>query len=176
MFRSTKTLGNDRGLSCVFRQWKAKTHCATWHGYALGFKFIFAGEQLDETNWIVDFGPNGFGKIKEWLTYMFDHTVLVAEDDPHKQELLDFANKTGTMDVRIVPAAGCELTAKLVWEHAQRVIHTQTKGRCWVESVEVFEHGSNSAIYSHPQALTKAREVEELTLALEKSVQCDQLS
>lgn len=161
MFRSTKTLGNDRGLSCCFRQWAADSHCHLVHGYSLGFRFVFAGEQLDHRNWIVDFGKGGFGQIKKWLEYMFDHTLLIAENDPFRAELENLG-KIGVADVRIVPGAGCELTAKLVWEKAEEIINEATQGRCWVESVEVFEHGSNSAIYTHPQALTKAIAYEQL--------------
>lgn len=148
MYLSTKTLGNDRGLSCVFRQWRADSHCHDWHGYALGFRFVFAAKELDERNWVVDFGPGGFGKIKDWLTHMFDHTFLVAEDDPHIEAIKTLPNA----EVRIVPAAGCEATAKLAFDFAQAHIHEATNGRCWVESVECFEHGSNSAIYRNPLA------------------------
>jgi 6-pyruvoyltetrahydropterin/6-carboxytetrahydropterin synthase len=80
-FQSTKTYGTDRGLSCCFRQWKANhSHCSTLHGYSLGFKFVFESETLDEKNWCFDFG--GMKPIKAYLDYMFDHTILVAEDDP----------------------------------------------------------------------------------------------
>ena len=37
MYRSTKTYGNERGLSCAFRQWRADSHCNLIHGYSLGF-------------------------------------------------------------------------------------------------------------------------------------------
>lgn len=80
-FQSTKTYGTDRGLSCCFRQWKAThSHCSTLHGYSLGFKFVWESETLDSRNWVFDFG--GMKPIKNWLDYMFDHTILVAEDDP----------------------------------------------------------------------------------------------
>ena len=148
MYRSTKTYGNDRGLSCVFRQYLAKSHCNLLHGYSLGFKFIFAAEQLDEQNFVVDFGKGGFGEIKEWLHYMFDHTLLVAEDDPLRSEL-ERLGQLGLAEVRIIPASGCESTARLVLEQADKIIRKNTKGRCWVESVEVFEHGSNSGIYTN---------------------------
>jgi 6-pyruvoyltetrahydropterin/6-carboxytetrahydropterin synthase len=109
---------------------------------------VFAASHLDERNWVVDFGPGGFGKIKDWLTHMFDHTFLVAEDDPHIEAIKALPNA----EVRIVPAAGCEATAKLAFDFAQAHIHAATNGRCWVESVECFEHGSNSAIYRNPFA------------------------
>lgn len=85
-FQSTKTYGTDRGLSCCFRQWKANhSHCSTLHGYSLGFKFVFESETLDEKNWCFDFG--GMKPIKQYLDHMFDHTVLVAEDDPAIEQL-----------------------------------------------------------------------------------------
>ena len=81
-FYSTKTYGPERGLSCAYRQWDAGTDCQLLHGYALGFRFVFAAEQLDRRGWVVDFGDGGFGKIRRWLHKMFDHTLLVAVDDP----------------------------------------------------------------------------------------------
>ncbi len=146
MYLSTKTLGTDRGLSCCFRQWRADSHCNQLHGYALGFRFTFGSSALDDRNWVIDFGPGGFGVIKSWLEKMFDHTILVAEDDPHLEQLQQMA-ASGIADIRIVPAVGCEATAKLAFDFAQEHITTATEGRCWVESVECFEHGSNSGIY-----------------------------
>lgn len=157
MYLSTKTYGIDRGLSCVFRQWRADSHCHDWHGYSLGFRFTFAAQALDERNWVVDFGPGGFGKIKEWLTDMFDHTFLVAQDDPTMEDTLKLKNA----NFRIIPAAGCEAVARMVFEYAQAHINEVTGGRCWVESVECMEHGANSAIYRHPRALRLQQAVED---------------
>lgn len=168
MFYSTKTYGNDRGLSCVFRQWAADTHCHLLHGYSLGFKFIFACEQLDHRNWVVDFGKGGFGEIKKWLEYMFDHTLLVAANDPQRQELENLG-KLGLADVRIIEGSGCELTAKMVFEKANEIVQNQTKGRCWVVSVEVCEHGSNSAIYINPDKHDLEQTAEQLTRQIHSS-------
>ena len=49
-YRVTKTYGNERGLSCAFRQWKAESHCRLIHGYSLGFRFVFEAETLDHRN------------------------------------------------------------------------------------------------------------------------------
>jgi len=35
-FHSIKTYGAERGLSCVFRQWDARTDCQLMHGYLHG--------------------------------------------------------------------------------------------------------------------------------------------
>ena len=81
-FYSTKTYGNDRGLSCCFRQWRAThSHCSTLHGYSIGIKLIFECDTLDDKNWCMDFG--GLKEFKAWADYMFDHTLVIAEDDPH---------------------------------------------------------------------------------------------
>ena len=77
------------GFSTVFRQWKAEdTHCRFLHGYGISFKVYFEGE-LDDRNWVWDFGGMKRAKTqidgkspKEWMDYMFDHTVIIAEDDP----------------------------------------------------------------------------------------------
>ena len=79
-YYSGKTYAHNTGHSCAFRQWRADSHCNLIHGYALQFEFLFGGEELDERNWIVDFG--GLKPLKEWLKYMFDHTYLLASDDP----------------------------------------------------------------------------------------------
>ncbi len=145
IYRSTKTYDHTEGLSCCFRQWRAESHCRLLHGYALAFKFVFATHMLDERNWCFDFG--GMKPVKAWLKEMFDHTMLVAEDDP---ELGRFRvlHQDGLIDIRVLPAVGCEATAKYVFDYVARFVEAETGGRVWLESVEVKEHGGNSAIYS----------------------------
>ena len=53
---STKKYGHEVGLSTAFRQWRAHSHCSKLHGYSLAFKFEFGTNELDSTNWVVDFG------------------------------------------------------------------------------------------------------------------------
>ena len=79
-YQSTKTYGNDRGFSCAFRQWSADSHCNLIHGYSLGFKFVFEAQELDERNWVYDFGNCKW--IKAWLEENFDHTLAVDIKDP----------------------------------------------------------------------------------------------
>ena len=79
-FLSGKTYTHSTGHSCAFRQWRADSHCNLIHGYALQFELQFGSVALDDKNWVVDFG--GLKELKEWLKHMFDHTYLVAEDDP----------------------------------------------------------------------------------------------
>jgi 6-pyruvoyltetrahydropterin/6-carboxytetrahydropterin synthase len=145
VFRSTKTYDHNEGLSCCFRQWRAReSHCSLIHGYALAFKFTFATRCLDERGWCFDFG--GLKSIRNWLHHMFDHTMLIAEDDPGRASFERLQGE-GLVDLRVLPAVGCEAVAKHVFDYVARFISDETAGRVWLEAVEVREHGGNSAIY-----------------------------
>ncbi|WP_300541651.1 6-carboxytetrahydropterin synthase [Maricaulis sp.] len=158
---STKTYGNERGLSCCSRQWAADSHCHLLHGYSFGFRFVFAAEQLDKRGWVIDFGKSGFGKIRDWLHDMFDHTLLVAEDDPERPAL-EALGERGLAQVRIVPGTSCEWMAQMTFEKADEIVREATGGRCWVESVECSEHGANSAIYRSTTAVERLAESDRL--------------
>jgi 6-pyruvoyltetrahydropterin/6-carboxytetrahydropterin synthase len=158
-FYSTKTYGNDRGLSCCFRQWRSThSHCSLLHGYSIGIRLVFEADTLDCRNWVMDFG--GLKKFKQWAEYMFDHTMLIAEDDPHLEmfkkmsEINDGYKNLGVADLRIVPAVGCEKFAEMAYNKMAEIIEEMkadntiiVNGSVRVKSVEVFEHESNSAIY-----------------------------
>lgn len=145
MYRSTKTYGAEVGLSCAFRQWRATSHCAQLHGYALGFRFVFEAVALDHRNWVVDFG--GLAKLKQALQANFDHVTAVAADDPdisHFQHL----SALGIICMRVMENVGCESFARLGFDLAEHILlHEGQSPRCRVVSCEVFEHGANSAIY-----------------------------
>ena len=148
-FYSTKTYGNDRGLSCAFRQWRAPSHCSLIHGYSIGIKLTFGCEKLAERNWVQDFG--GLKEFKNWAEDLFDHTFLVAADDP---ELETFkALPESVCNLRIVPDVGCERFAELCYFKMADILLMAEKNKTslnptvYVKSVEVFEHGANSAIY-----------------------------
>jgi len=143
-YYSTKTFGNDRGLSCAFRQWRATSHCNQIHGYSLGFRFIFEADKLDDRNWVYDFGNTKW--IKMYLEEAFDHTTAVAADDPHLN-LFRAMDDAGVLTLRIFSAVGCEKFAEIVYADIAPQVADETQHRVRLKSVEVFEHGSNSAIY-----------------------------
>ena len=187
-YLSTKTYGNDRGFSCCFRQWPSThSHCSLLHGYSIGIRLTFESETLDDRNWVMDFG--GLSAFKAWAEHMFDHTMLVAQDDPFLYEFQrlshlghSVASGTGSItdvapnergavcDLRIVEAVGCEKFAELAYRKMQEMLDAWQSGTAWcftdtrggrhsfdarypvgqgvrLQSVEVFEHLGNSAIY-----------------------------
>ena len=141
-FYSGKTYTHATGHSCAFRQWRADSHCNLIHGYALQFEFEFGCDELDERNWAVDFG--GLKELKTWLKEMFDHTYLVAEDDPEMETVLMLRDK-GLIDLRIVKATGCERFAEMAFDKADEIVKDISNHRCWVQRVTVREHEANSA-------------------------------
>jgi 6-pyruvoyltetrahydropterin/6-carboxytetrahydropterin synthase len=154
-YLSTKTYGNDRGLSCCFRQWRSThSHCSLIHGYSIGIKLVFESETLDDRNWVMDFG--GLKAFKEWSEYMFDHTLVVAEDDPmldffkHMNEIVDVESKNhlsalphergALCDLRIVPGVGCEKFAELAYKKMQNILETFQRGEaCTIENGKIFD-------------------------------------
>ena len=144
MYLSTKTYGHEIGLSACFRQWRAQSHCRLLHGYALAVKFTFGATELDNCGWVVDFGS--LKSLKGRLEDTFDHKLLVAEDDPMLQAFLDL-DRMKLAAVIVVPATGCEAFAKLIFDTTE--IWLKDAGyapRVTLVSVEVKEHGANSAI------------------------------
>ena len=143
---STKTYGHNIGLSAVFRQPNADhSHCHLLHGYSLQFKFTFGCTDLDNKNWAVDFG--GLKPLKAWLEDHFDHKLCIDKDDPMKDDLLLLELK-GLAEIRQFDGVGAEKFAEHAWRFADKLVREATDNRCWCESAECAEHGSNSAIYT----------------------------
>lgn len=145
MFVSTKTYGHEIGLSACFRQWRAESHCHFLHGYALAVRIEFESEELDVRNWVVDFGS--LKSLKGRLEDTFDHKLIVAEDDPAMGVFAQL-DKLGLAQVIVADATGCEAFAKLIFDSTE--VWLKDAGytpRVRVRSVEVREHGANSAIY-----------------------------
>lgn len=153
-FQSTKVID---GFSSCFRQEKsAPIHCSKLHGYSLSFKVWFEGD-LDSRNWIVDFGFMKRSKTKidyqgqkytpdEWFKFMFDHTVIVAEDDSQLEWFRE-AERKNILQLRILPNVGCERFAELV----SNILNTFLLNEFGLDGpkirkVECYENLKNSAI------------------------------
>ena len=141
------------GVSTVLRQWKAETtHCRFVHGYGISFKVYFEGD-LDERNWVWDFGGMKRAKTKidgktpkAWMDYMFDHTLIVAQDDPFIEAFKQMED-AGVAQVRVIPATGAEKFAEYIYTKLNKFVDTETDGRVKVTKVKFMEHGKNAACY-----------------------------
>ena len=151
MYQSTKLFD---GFSCCFRQWKAETtHCRFMHGYGVSFRVTFEGD-LDERNWVWDFGGMKRAKTqidgmspKAWMDYMFDHTVIVAKDDPGMGGWRTM-DELGIIQLRIIEATGAEKFSEYIYNKLNEFVKTETDNRVRVTKVKFMEHGKNAAYYS----------------------------
>ena len=149
-FKSTKLFD---GYSTCFRQWRAAdTHCQFLHGYAVSFRVWFEGE-LDERNWVWDFGGMKRAKTKingmspkDYFAYLLDHTTIVAIDDPYLPHFKQMY-EDGIIQLRILPATGCERFAEYLYHTINAFLKEETNGRVKAIKVEVYEHERNSASY-----------------------------
>lgn len=141
MIKSTKKFLD---FPCTHRAWRTKGHCRFIHGYSRSFHLTFICTKKDQNGWVMDF--SGLKKVKAFLTYMFDHTFLVAEDDP-ELPLFREMDKKGLIQLRTMQNPSMEGTATFVLKEAQNIINTIVKNRrVIIERVEVFENHKNSAI------------------------------
>ena len=149
-FKSTKLFD---GYSACFRQWKAEdTHCKFLHGYAVSFRVWFEGD-LDHRNWVFDFGGMKRAKYtidnmapKDFFAWLLDHTTIVAQDDPYLEQFKQM-DKDGIIQLRVLPATGCERFAEFLYNVINSFLKVETEGRVKAVKVEVYEHERNSASY-----------------------------
>ena len=149
-FTSTKLFD---GYSSVFRQWRADgTHCRFLHGYAISFRVWFEGD-LDHRHWVFDFGGMKRAKHtidgmspKEYFAWLLDHTTIVAEDDP-RLDLFRLMDDDQIIQLRVIPAVGCERFAEFLYNKINEFLKLETNGRVRATKVEVYEHERNSASY-----------------------------
>lgn len=140
MYRVTKNYGHDKGFSCAFRQWSANSHCKNLHGYSLGFKIVLESPTLDINNWVYDFG--NFSFLDKWLTENFDHTLLIAKDDPEFDLLMSLNDRAAK--IIVLEKVSCESFAEMTYKFIEKELASMN---IKVVSVDVSEHGSNAASY-----------------------------
>ena len=142
---STKTYKQIAPVA--YRQWKSDSHCKDLHGYALSFHFEFEADTLDARNWVTDFG--GLRPLKDKLEEWFDHALLVAQDDPQKEALLNLG-RLGIAKITEVEKTGCEGIADFLYEYVNTIFLPSCgqaeAERVWCRRVEVRETDNNMAM------------------------------
>lgn len=144
LYTVTKTFSPDKGYPCVFRNWRAKSHCRFFHGYDLIFTVTFGCEEhyLTEEGWVIDFG--GFKYMKDCLDEHFDHKCVVADDDPLKEEMVQLHENDG-IDMITMPAVGCEAFSRFLFKLAQEQLKIMNRSNVVrIISAECREHGANA--------------------------------
>ena len=157
-YQSTKVWGP---ISCAFRQAGAShSHCRFVHGYGLTFKAVFEAKELDERNWVMDFG--GLKPIKAWLEDTFDHRLVVSRHDPLLSEFREL-EAHGACQITVLANVGCEAFARHAGLYVQQWLNDQewnnapgdvvkrfghyAYNRVNLHSMECREHENNSAIW-----------------------------
>lgn len=154
-YRSTKTY-HELG-PVAYRQHRADSHCNLIHGYALSFHFEFEADTLDARNWVTDFGS--LKPLKGLLEDWFDHTLLVAEDDPKRKEL-EALGAAGLAKITYVEKTGCEGLASFLYDYINEIFlpsfGSGEAERVWCCKVEVRETSSNMAmrVGHRPQSIS----------------------
>ena len=100
---------------------------------------------MDQHGWVVGFGD--LKELGEYLVEMYDHTMLIAEDDPELPVFKELHEK-GLCDLRVVPDTSLEGSAKTALEKANQLLSRITEGRARCFQVEARENDKNSAIYT----------------------------
>ena len=144
-FTSTKEYHDE--FPCAYKQWRADTHCNLNHGYSFSIKFYFGANELDKRGWCVDYG--GLKELKQQLKNWFDHTTLIAADDPDLEKYKQL-EKDSIMRLTILPGMGCERIADMLYKYVNGVFIPDMWGlgeaeRIWCYRVEVRETQNNMA-------------------------------
>lgn len=130
-------------LSCVHRNWKGSDRLNVLHGYARSIEVTFVASELSADGLVVDF--SSLSAVKHLLERQFDHTLLVAADDPLLEKFVALGN-AGAADVRIVESATLEASAEWVASAVEDLVGRSTEGRVSVQAVEVRESPKNAVV------------------------------
>jgi 6-pyruvoyltetrahydropterin/6-carboxytetrahydropterin synthase len=101
---------------------------------------VLESPTLDINNWVYDFG--NFSFLDKWLTENFDHTLLIAKDDPEFDLLMSLNNRAAK--VIVLEKVSCESFAEMTYKFIEKELASKN---IKVVSVDVSEHGSNAASY-----------------------------
>ena len=147
VYKYTSTKEYIDAFPCAYRQWRADSHCHLNHGYSFSMKFFLGTTDLDGRNWAADDG--GLKELKKILEDQFDHTTLVAQDDP-ELEFYKEMERRKLAKLTILPRLGCEGLSDMLYKYVNGVYIPDMWGpgeaeRLWCYRVEVRETQANMA-------------------------------
>lgn len=146
IYRSGKIYGHDRGLTCSWID--PITHNVT--GCSIKVHLEFAASKLDERNFVVDFG--GLKNFKGWLEDTFDHTFLIATDDPQFERFAK-ADEDGLIQLTTLPEGyNANRFAEMIYEVLDTwLTDAGFAPRCEVYAVKVFAQEQSKSPFSQYQ-------------------------
>lgn len=110
-----------RNLPAAHRQHRHIGHCRLIHGHNWGVDLAFVSEiggvfKPDRCGFVLDVGEMGWAKA--WLEQLFDHTLLLSEDDPELPRLK--RQMKGLAAIVVVPDCSMEGLARYIFESLSR--------------------------------------------------------
>ena len=152
-----------RDIPLSHRQPRHPGRCSRIHGHSWTITITFAGDELDENGFIVDFGELHY--LSDWIDENLDHATVLASDDPRLDELQALA-ASGLLKIHLVDSASCEGIARHLFDVFSAMVSENTEGRVHIVSVELHEDSRNSALYRpDPTQQSSTETVSEKALA-----------
>ena len=105
-FTSTKSFYN---FPCAHRQYRHDGNCHVIHGYSRSFHFVFGIKSFTKEGFAVDYGD--LKELKAHLEHMYDHTLVLDEDDPYMDKFREL-EKAGVCRIELIQ-----------WDLVWKVLH-----------------------------------------------------
>ena len=115
--------------------------CKKLHGHSWDFEVSFTADSLDEKGFVIDLGK--LQEVRSFFEQYFDHTVVLAEDDPLLDNFRELQN-LGALKLLVLPHCSSEAIAEFVANEVGEIIKDK---KASVSSVLVRESFKNSATY-----------------------------
>ena len=142
-FHMRKVFGS---LPCCHRSCANKGKRYFLHGYERTFEIEFACAETEPgTGLVLD--PAALKEVLAALRRQFDHTTLIALDDPDR-DLFELLADRGVIDLRIMNNTGMEGSAAWVFDTVDSIVGRASRGRVWVSRIKVRESDSNGVTLS----------------------------
>jgi 6-pyruvoyltetrahydropterin/6-carboxytetrahydropterin synthase len=91
--------------------------------------------------------PNALKEVQEVLRKQFDHTTLIAMNDPDR-DLFELLADRGVIDLRVMENTGIGGSAAWVFDTVDSIVGKATRGRVWVSRIKARESDTNRVTLS----------------------------